>query len=87
MYFSCKERYCKISDDTPVPDIRPLGLLFAFRTDITNMAVFLFVMALKSINRSAHCTQVSDQCPLGLLFYFFIVVEDKNIFLMFYIPK
>ena len=28
--FSCKERHCNIADDTPVPNIRPLGLLFAF---------------------------------------------------------
>ena len=39
-----------------------------------------------TFNRSAHCTQVSDQCPLGLLFYsqarnilyFFIYVLDDN---------
>ena len=23
-----------------------------------------------TFNRSAHCTQVSDQCPLGLLFFY-----------------
>ena len=24
-----------------------------------------------TFNRSAHCTQASDQCPLGLLFYIY----------------
>ena len=44
---------------------------FAVRTDFTNMAVMLsdFLRNL-TFNRSAHCTQVSDQCPLGLLFIF-----------------
>ena len=30
-----------------------------------------------TFNRSAHCTQVSDQCPLGLLFVL-IIQENKE---------
>ena len=38
-------------------------------TDFTNMAVMLSdLLRNLTFNRSAHCTQVSDQCPLGLLF-------------------
>ena len=39
------------------------------QSDFTNMAVMLSdLLRNLTFNRSAHCTQVSDQCPLGLLF-------------------
>ena len=41
-YIPCLERHCKSSVDTPMPYIKPLGLLFAFRTYLTNMAVIRF---------------------------------------------
>ena len=62
--------YCKNSDDTPgLPDLKPVGLLFAFWTDFTNMAAMLSdQLRHLAYNRRAYFTQVSDQCPLGLLF-------------------
>ena len=43
--------------------------IVAVLTDFTNMAVMLSdLLRNLTFNRSAHCTQVSDQCPLGLLF-------------------
>ena len=43
--------------------------IVAVLTDFTNMAVVLSdLLRNLTFNRSAHCTQVSDQCPLGLLF-------------------
>ena len=46
-----------------------LSWLFAVRTDFTNLTVMLSdLLRNLTFNRSAHCTQVSDQCPLGLLF-------------------
>ena len=47
-----------------------MSRLFAVRTDSINMAVILsYLLRNLTFNRSAHCTQVSDQCPLGLLFF------------------
>ena len=41
------------------------------QSDFTNMAVMLSdLLRNLTFNRSAHCTQVSDQCPLGLLFLY-----------------
>ena len=37
-----------------------------------------------TFNRSAHCTQVSDQCPLGLLFisfFFYLSILNFSFFL------
>ena len=49
---------------TPVLNIRPYGLLLAFRTDLTNMAVMVSDKLGNPIyNRSAHCTKVSDSSP------------------------
>ena len=46
-----------------------ISWLFAVRTDFTNLTVMLSdLLRNLTFNRSAHCTQVSDQCPLGLLF-------------------
>ena len=46
-----------------------ISWLFAVRTDFTNLTVMLSdLLRNLTYNRSAHCTQVSDQCPLGLLF-------------------
>ena len=46
-----------------------ISRLFAVWTDITNVAVMLSdLLRNLTFNRSAHCIQVSDQCPLGLLF-------------------
>ena len=43
--------------------------IVAVLTDFTNMSVMLSdLLRNLTFNRSAHCTQVSDQCPLGLLF-------------------
>ena len=42
---------------------------FAVWIDFTNMAVMLSdLLRNLTLNRSAHCTQVSDQCPFELLF-------------------
>ena len=42
--------------------------IVAVLTDFTNMAVMISnLLRNLTFNRSAHCTQVSDQCPLGLL--------------------
>ena len=42
--------------------------IVAVLTDFTNMAVMLSdLLRNLTFNISAHCTQVSDQCPLGLL--------------------
>ena len=47
-----------------------ISWLFAVRTYFTNLTVMLSdLLRNLTFNRSAHCTQVSDQCPLGLLFY------------------
>ena len=47
-------------------------VIVCLRTDFTNylQSCFLINHLLWNLtfNRSAHCTQVSDQCPLGLLF-------------------
>ena len=44
--------------------------IVAVLTDFANMAVVLSdLLRNLTFNRSAHCTQVSDQCPLGLLFF------------------
>ena len=53
------------------------------------MAVMLSdLLRYLTFNRSAHCTQVSDQCPLGLLFYFVanggIVFHKHMYFLTFF---
>ena len=46
--------------------------IVAVLTDFTNTAVMLSdLLRNLTFNRSAHCTQVSDQCPLGLLLYNF----------------
>ena len=46
-----------------------ISWLFAVHTDFTNLTVMLSnLLRNLTFNRSAHCTQVSDQCPLGLLF-------------------
>ena len=46
-----------------------ISWLFVVRTDFTNLTVMLSdLLRNLTFNRSAHCTQVSDQCPLGLLF-------------------
>ena len=45
-----------------------ISWLFAVYTDFTNLTVMLSdLLRNLTFNRSAHCTQVSDQCPLGLL--------------------
>ena len=45
-----------------------ISWLFAVRTDFTNLTVMLSdLLRNLTFDRSAHCTQVSDQCPLGLL--------------------
>ena len=45
-----------------------ISWLFAVRTDFTNLTVMLSdLLRNLTFNRSAHCTQVSDQGPLGLL--------------------
>ena len=47
-----------------------ISWLFAVRTDFTNLTVMLSdLLRNLTFNRSAHCTQVSDQCPLGALVY------------------
>ena len=47
-----------------------ISWLFAVQTDILNLIVmFSDLLRNLTFNRSAHCTQVSDQCPLGLLFF------------------
>ena len=53
--------------------------LFAVRTDFTNLTVMLSdLLRNLTFNRSAHCTQVSDQCPLGLLFRYRCEVSEIN---------
>ena len=44
--------------------------LFAVRIDFPNLTVMLSdLLRNLTFKRSAHCTQVSDQCPLGLLLF------------------
>ena len=55
------------------PELKyPDCLLFGLISQIWQ-SCFLINHLLKNLtlNRSAHCTQVSDQCPLGLLFEYF----------------
>ena len=70
-----------------VPGLRPLGLFFAFKTDFTNITVMLSDQLRNlSYNRSAHCTQRSDQCPLGL-FFFKLVIINKSVQRVISVPK
>ena len=61
--------------------------LFAVRTDFTNLTVMLLdLLRNLTFNRSAHCTQVSDQCPLGLLLNK-KVVHCRNYCVCFYCER
>ena len=54
-----------------------ISWLFAVRTDFTNLTVMLSdLLRNLTFNRSAHCTQVSDQYPLGLLLEFSVRVRS-----------
>ena len=57
-----------------------ISWLFAVHTDFTNLTVMLSdLLRNLTFNRSAHCTQVSDQCPLGLLFFFSLTCDKKDL--------
>ena len=59
-----------------------IWFIVAVLTDFTNMAVMLSdLLRNLTFNRSAHCTQVSDQCPLGLLLW---DLYNKNKTLLYY---
>ena len=77
--FSPKDFFVRSECNSNKPDAAPIRnwniAIVAVLTDFTNMTVMLSDLPRnQTFNRSAHCTQVSDQCPLGLLF----TVHRKN---------
>ena len=58
------------------PELKyPDCLLFGLISQIWQSCLLInHLLRNLTLNRSAHCTQVSDQCPLGLLFYIYLTL-------------
>ena len=70
-FFFSSERNSNKSNASSYPELKYRDcLLFGLISQIWQ-SCFLINHLLRNLtfNRSAHCTQVSDQCPLGLLLY------------------